>query len=192
MDPASKNALRALMKSLLSEVSQDQLLRASELICRNIADSMELFGHPQTIGVYSAHGQEIQLHHLHRLLSGKRIAYPKCRDDHQLSFHYVDDPGELRIGKYGIHEPAPEMHEELTPDSLDLILCPGLAFSKDGCRLGKGGGYYDRILEHFQGIKCGITMSSQVLDHIPHEPHDSMMDYLASEAGILITRPCSG
>jgi 5-formyltetrahydrofolate cyclo-ligase len=61
---------------------------------------------------------------------------------------------------------------------LDLILVPGLAFTSEGCRLGRGSGYYDRFLSKIPGttFKVGVCFDFQFLAELPHEPHDVKMD----------------
>jgi 5-formyltetrahydrofolate cyclo-ligase len=68
------------------------------------------------------------------------------------------------------------------PDAIDLILVPGLAFSKDRHRLGRGGGFFDRLLagRATDAFKLGICFSFQVLDSIPVEPHDIVMDAIVT------------
>jgi 5-formyltetrahydrofolate cyclo-ligase len=79
--------------------------------------------------------------------------------------------------------PRNELH---LPDQLDLILVPGLAFSKDRHRLGRGGGFFDRLLagRAANAFKLGICFSFQLLDHVPTEAHDVLMDAIATERQI--------
>lgn len=64
------------------------------------------------------------------------------------------------------------------PDSIDLILVPGLAFSKDRHRLGRGGGFFDKLLSGpaKDAFKVGICFSFQAIEDIPNEAHDAVMD----------------
>jgi len=66
----------------------------------------------------------------------------------------------------------------------DLLLIPGLAFTKEGHRLGRGKGYYDRYLENFSGTKIGICFEESILELIPVDPHDVVMNYVVSDLGI--------
>ena len=78
--------------------------------------------------------------------------------------------------------PKPELELHL-PETIDLILVPGLAFSRDRHRLGRGGGYFDRLLggRCAQAFKLGICFSFQVVDQMPSEPHDVIMDAVVTE-----------
>ena len=77
----------------------------------------------------------------------------------------------LRPGRFGILEPRPGA-EEIPRNQLDLILVPGVAFDAAGHRLGRGKGYYDRMLDGAAGHACGIAFAWQTLPDIPCEPHD--------------------
>jgi 5-formyltetrahydrofolate cyclo-ligase len=78
--------------------------------------------------------------------------------------------------------PKPE-HELQLPDQLDLVLVPGLAFSRDRRRLGRGGGFFDRLLGRRarEAFKVGICFSFQVLDQVPTEAHDTVLDAVVTE-----------
>jgi 5-formyltetrahydrofolate cyclo-ligase len=83
--------------------------------------------------------------------------------------------------------PKPE-HELHLPETIDLILVPGLAFSRDRHRLGRGGGFFDRLLggRGAQAFKLGDCFSFQVVDQMPNEPHDAIMDAVITQSETLI------
>ena len=83
------------------------------------------------------------------------------------------DAAGLVIDRYGLRSPAPPV-VELDPASLDVVLVPGVAFARDGRRLGRGGGYYDRFLAALPSTVhlVGICDSRQVRDDLPSEAHD--------------------
>ena len=106
---------------------------------------------------------------------------------------------ELVPGTLKIKEPQPERHKEMPLSNADLILCPGLAFGRDGSRLGHGGGYYDRALRALQEQDlplsiptCGVAFQNQVFGTVPYDHHDIAMDYLLTENGIHSTTPDRG
>jgi 5-formyltetrahydrofolate cyclo-ligase len=78
--------------------------------------------------------------------------------------------------------PSPKADLRL-PESIDLVLVPGLAFSQDRHRLGRGGGFFDRLLAGpaANAFKLGICFSFQLLDSIPAEPHDIVMDAVVTD-----------
>jgi 5-formyltetrahydrofolate cyclo-ligase len=90
---------------------------------------------------------------------------------------------ELKQGKFGIPEPVEPVWAEA--DELDLILVPGVAFDRAGTRLGRGGGFYDRLLPLYNATHVGICFDFQLVEKIPTEPHDCRMDLLVTETKIL-------
>jgi 5-formyltetrahydrofolate cyclo-ligase len=183
-----KSTLRSEMRTHLNQIPQSSIDVASEKICQQIALADGLLHEVQTIAVFAAHGPEISLEHLHELLPEKTWVYPLCQPQSRLTFHHIPSPSELIPGMLGIREPDTCKHAEVNLPSIDLILCPGLAFGNDGTRLGQGGGFYDRLLHRFHGMACGIAMTTQIIDTIPHEAHDIHMDYLITENGIQPTK----
>jgi 5-formyltetrahydrofolate cyclo-ligase len=77
----------------------------------------------------------------------------------------------------------------VSPQEIDVFLCPGLGFTPDGVRMGRGKGFYDRFLTaaRADAVRVGVTFASQILPRLPAEPHDLLMQYLATPEGI---RPC--
>jgi 5-formyltetrahydrofolate cyclo-ligase len=84
---------------------------------------------------------------------------------------------DIFTGKFGVSEPLMEL-EEIPLNKFDLVLVPGLAFDMSGNRLGRGKGFYDRILAQASGIKCGVGYDFQVLESIPVEAHDAKVDFI--------------
>ncbi|MBO8164071.1 MAG: 5-formyltetrahydrofolate cyclo-ligase [Brevibacillus sp.] len=93
----------------------------------------------------------------------------------------------LRKGAYGIPEPDPDMVPEADPKRLEAVIVPGVAFDRQGGRLGYGGGYYDRFLAACQQelLLVGLAFSIQLVDEVPRERHDVLLDYLVTEDGVL-------
>lgn len=84
---------------------------------------------------------------------------------------------DIVIGKFGVREPAAGC-AEIPLDSFDLVLVPGMAFDLQGNRLGRGQGFYDRLLGKVSGVKCGLSYDFQLLEQIPTEPHDAKVDFI--------------
>jgi len=84
---------------------------------------------------------------------------------------------DIAPGKFGVSEPLPNC-EEIPLNRFDLVLAPGMAFDLSGNRLGRGRGFYDRILAAASGVKCGVAYDFQLLEHIPTEPHDAKVDFI--------------
>jgi 5-formyltetrahydrofolate cyclo-ligase len=94
---------------------------------------------------------------------------------------------DIVIGKFGVREPAASC-TEIPWDRFDLMLVPGLAFDPHGNRLGRGQGFYDRILQSVSGIKCGVCYDLQLVDAVPVEPHDVRVDFVLTPGKIINAR----
>lgn len=111
------------------------------------------------------------------LAAGKSVLLPRYSPDHNeyIAAAVRDPENDLQAGRFGIPEPRP--HCPIRPlNQLDLVLVPGVGFDLTGRRLGRGQGYYDRLLAQVRGIKCGVAFDCQVVGKIPGEPHDAVMD----------------
>ena len=86
-------------------------------------------------------------------------------------------------GQYGIQEP--ENPFQVPTAGLDLIIVPGLAFDASGNRLGRGGGYYDRLLEGFNGTMAAVAFEFQLLPKIPHNSLDIPVNYIVTESKVV-------
>ena len=82
---------------------------------------------------------------------------------------------DTRVGRFGVREPV---GDDGGLKRLDLILVPGVAFDLDGWRLGRGKGYYDRLLATLAGPTCGVAFNEQIVGKVPVAPHDIQMDWL--------------
>ena len=94
----------------------------------------------------------------------------------------------LRIGKHGVREPASDQVMPL--DQMDMILVPGLAFDDAGKRLGRGGGFYDRLLAGMAGDvrRIGVCFDQQRANAVPVDAHDQRVDVLVTPAGVVECR----
>ena len=113
------------------------------------------------------------------VLMGKRVLLPKVVGD-ELELH-VYTPGSLQPGAYGIMEPTGEVFPVDSYHEIDLAVIPGVAFDRHGARLGRGKGYYDRLLPQLSNAyRIGICFPFQMLEHLPSEPHDVLMNEIVS------------
>jgi 5-formyltetrahydrofolate cyclo-ligase len=83
----------------------------------------------------------------------------------------LDLSRDLVVGKFGIREGA-DACQEIAVNQLDLVLVPGVAFDTRGRRLGRGKGFYDRLLASVRGTKCGVAFDEQLVDAVPVGPLD--------------------
>lgn len=99
-----------------------------------------------------------------------------------------DLAADLHPGRLGILEPQPHC-PPVDAIRLDFSLVPGLGFALNGRRLGRGKGFYDRMLARVGGLKCGLAFDEQVVEGIPWEPHDVCVDCLLTPARWWVVHP---
>ncbi|MDX1951722.1 MAG: 5-formyltetrahydrofolate cyclo-ligase [Verrucomicrobiota bacterium] len=111
---------------------------------------------------------------------GKRVTLPRYNQSKGIyEAAEVKSLEELQVGSYGIREPSASA-EMVALNRLDLVLIPGLGFDLHGHRLGRGRGFYDRLLAGLPGIKCGVAFDQQVISKLPIEPHDVILNSLVT------------
>jgi 5-formyltetrahydrofolate cyclo-ligase len=104
---------------------------------------------------------------------GVAVALPRFHPEEKgYAAHLVRDPHrDVVAGHFGIREPAPACPVHPI-NLLDVVLVPGVAFDLGGRRLGRGAGYYDRLLIGVRGTTCGVAFDEQISGELPVEPHD--------------------
>ena len=136
------------------------------------------------IAIYLSFPHEFQTQELieQALRDGKKVLIPKTYPKGRMDF-VVYDPQQLVKTSFGLLEPQGDL-EVVDASQIDLIHVPGLAFTTEGCRIGYGGGYYDRYLEHFTGHTLSTVYPCQVQDFIP-ENHDIPVQEVLIDEGNL-------
>lgn len=104
--------------------------------------------------------------------ANKKTVVPKIVN-HQMIFVPFDDGSSLQTGQLSIREPVTEV--AVSANKIDLVIVPGLAFTRSGARLGFGAGYYDRFLVHYTGKTIALALSPQIKQNIPIEAHDQLI-----------------
>lgn len=115
---------------------------------------------------------------------GVTVIVPRIEPDRRLSWHELDDATTWRRHPYGIDEPAGEPRPQGLAD-VDVVLVPALAVGRDGCRLGQGGGYYDRALAATDAALIAVVFDDEVLEAVPCEPHDLRVTAIATPSRLL-------
>lgn len=111
---------------------------------------------------------------------GKRVGLPRMLPEHQMEVRQYDPAIPMKSVAFGIREPSTDC--PLIPrEEIDLILVPAVCYDRQGYRLGFGGGYYDRWLEHFDGFRVGLCRQAVLREKVPTEAHDSRVDLLLTE-----------
>ena len=183
----NKDTIRKEIKDLINKY-KSTFASSSQKICKKIIES-EIYKTSTEIYAYMPLPDEVDLTEVIKtaLKDKKKVALPKIisKEDGIIKFFYLDPQKTLTQqtaeGTFGILEPDETL--PATPDSAQktLILVPGRAFTKEGDRLGRGKGYYDRFLDkkRLPNITvAGVCFGFQVLPEIPTDPNDIKMDVL--------------
>jgi 5-formyltetrahydrofolate cyclo-ligase len=163
------------------KAKRDHLPDVSDWVCANASGWLEERG-AKVVLAYKAFGREVSLEFLPRLLPFTRFLTTRVNAGHLLTLH--DFESATVPNKYGMLEPSAA---EPTVDAalVDAVLVPGLAFGRDGSRLGYGAGFYDRLLPSLHCPLVGVTREDLLLEQIPTEAHDVRMTHLVLETGIV-------
>ncbi len=192
-DQSSKSALRKKMKSVIAGLSQsvreEKDNRIAIMLRLFLVDfyNKNLASQNQSIlnlGVYSPLSDEVKWEKAFPLSENEeeiKLCYPSFESDGVMVFR-GSSIEELEMGRdFGVPIGAPK--ESSPVEVPEICLIPGLAFSKEGERLGRGKGYYDRYLEHYPGVKVGIAYSEQLEVEIPRDDHDQLLDGVVTDIG---------
>ncbi|MGV8827569.1 MAG: 5-formyltetrahydrofolate cyclo-ligase [Breznakibacter sp.] len=174
-----KKALRQLIRDRKKEYSAAYLANLSIPI-QGVIETMEVFHTSEIILAYWAMPDEVQTKLLINKWNGCKKFYLPVVVGDDLEFRLYEGAESLEArGKFNILEPTGPL---LPNDArVDMILVPGVAFTEKGARLGRGKGYYDRILSRFpEAYKLGMAFGFQVVDEIPMESHDCLMSGVVS------------
>ncbi len=123
------------------------------------------------------------------LTGGKKIVVPYCVDG-ELELFHLQSMDELAVGAYKILEPKAELRgrpdKRVEARDLDLVIVPGVAFDRDGGRLGHGFGYYDKLLNRARpdAPLVALAFDCQLFPHIPMQAHDIFMDKVVTETAV--------
>ena len=154
--------------------AEDKLFQSRNLFAA--IEATELFAKVECVALFVAMWDEVPtLEVLERWRKmGKRVVIPRVEDD--IMRYYDYHPDRMTEGAFGILEPVGDM--EVAPETIDLMIVPARAFTPQGDRLGRGGGFYDKYMsfEDFRAVKYGVAFSCQIFDTLPVDPHDIPVD----------------
>jgi len=118
---------------------------------------------------------------------GKRTLFPRVDGPGALTLHEVASWSDLSPGAYGIPEPRTDGRPRVDPMEVDVAIVPGVAWDAEGRRLGRGGGFYDRLLPQLRGLAWGVGFDAQWVGALPAEAHDARVAkaWVATPLGLL-------
>ena len=182
-----KNLIRKTVLGQRSALSAIEKFKAESVMLKSLLN-WEVFKKAGVIHIFISMPDEPDTRPIieHCWSSRKKIAVPVVLPDTYDLFHSeIKSLDDLVSGMHGTQEPHPERQIKINPESFDLVIVPGVAFDRQGGRLGHGKGYYDRFLELTNAFRLGLTFNRQLLETVPTELHDVPMNAILSESGIL-------
>ncbi len=186
----AKRALRSELIARRARLAPEARAERSRAIAERIGE-VRAFRDAQVVALYAALGTEVDPAEIARraMARGVRVAFPRvvAHGERKLAFAMCA-PVDLVRGPLGAAEP-PASAPPVDPRELGCIVMPGVAFSEDGLRLGRGGGYYDATLPALDAVpRVGLAFDVQIVPTLPREPHDAPMDAVVTETRVLSFR----
>ena len=173
-----KKELRSRVRAALKQMSEAEKAQHSTMI------ALALVVHPsvrdaRVLALFSPLPDEPQIGEIIDILAeGRTVLLPRIEGEVMNFYKY--SPSSLHKGAFGIMEPAEGT--PAIPSEIDVMVVPGVVFTPDGKRMGRGKGFYDRYMSQpgFRARKIGVCYAQQIADALPCEPHDIAMDEVIS------------
>lgn len=171
----SKPLIRKAVKERVAAMSETDKQREADVLFSYLENS-ELVRNSKKILLYHPMADEIDVTNAIQKWAGTKEIYLPAIEGDDIVIRQYKSEQDLKIGKYGILEPVGAVLDN--PEEIDLVIVPGRAFDIRGYRLGRGKGYYDRLLPKMRAIKIGVCFDCQYIFRVPAEEHDIPMDYV--------------
>lgn len=170
-----KRDLRKQVRAKLAVLGEAEKIVRSERLCQRLVDYFASRD-DKVVALFAPLDDEVRIWPLVESLSRScTVVLPRIFGD-VICFYPYANAKSVQTGAFGILEPigtAP-----VSPGEIDVMVVPGVAFTKVGARMGRGKGYYDKYIssQGFRAVKIGVCFAEQIVDSLPVEPHDVAMD----------------
>ena len=171
----NKSELRSMIRAKKRAMTEEMIVAKSEALARQFYETEE-YRNAKSIYGYLPYNQEVRTVPMleQALRDGKRVAVPKCYGD-EMRFLWMEDLNQVEKGYAGIPEPIAD--EPVADDATALVLMPGLAFDREGHRIGYGGGFYDKFLAQETGHPTlALCYDFQMQEQLDTEEFDIPVD----------------
>lgn len=173
-----KKELRQKIKLIKQQQTETDKTTQSALIFQQV-EQLNLFQNAEVVMLYWSMADEVQTHNfIEKWWQQKTILLPVVDGNTLKIKQYTGFNSMIRGEQFGILEPTGNEFNDL--DKIDMIIVPGVAFDKHNNRLGRGRGFYDKLLATTNALKLGVCFNFQVVDHVPTEEFDFKMDEVIS------------
>ena len=163
---------------------KEEIFKRSNKI-KNSLFSLQEYKKSKIVMFFVSFGSEVHTHDMIKeALKNKNVAVPKLVNNEIEPSIVIDFDSLIPSGKFGILEPIELM--KIAYKNIDLVLVPGIAFDKEGFRLGFGFGYYDKFLKKVpKAIKIGLAFDFQIVDKLPREEYDVPVDLIVTDREVI-------
>ena len=181
----NKKEIRSRYLEIRNGISSEERAQKSHDIIAKL-EELDEFQDAEHILFYYSHGSEVDVIPLiNKWTRDKKIYLPKLITKDEFAAMPFSEYDTLTLNKYKIPEPNSKPDEMGSENKLDLVLVPGVAFDKDGNRLGTGKGFYDRYLKKLKPIpRIGLAFEAQMLDQLPKDDYDENVHLVITESKI--------
>lgn len=177
-----KKELRKIIAQRKKNCSQEQLMTWSSNLLSKL-EAHPAFIQAKTILLYYSLPDEVKTHEfIERWKAEKQIILPVVIGPSELELRRYTGKQDLVKGAFGIEEPIGKIFNNF--QDIDLAIIPGVGFDFNGNRLGRGKGYYDRLLPKIKAYKIGICYQFQLFEEIPTDQYDCPMNEILTEKDI--------
>jgi 5-formyltetrahydrofolate cyclo-ligase len=184
----SKDALRARARATLRALAPEARAAAEAEIARRVWTVPEIAA-ARTLLLYASLPEEVATDAIADEARRRGIVpvYPRSLADRTMTLHAVGSADALRPGRFGIREPDADACPILRLEEVDAALIPGLAWDRAAHRLGRGAGYYDRMLADpaWRGFRCGLFFAAQEAPAVPRDAWDVRLHAIVSDREIV-------
>lgn len=177
-----KNEIRRKVKSLRLMLDEKDKMEAADMVFE-LLEKTAAFLMADKILMYHSLPDELSTHaFLKKWNSVKHFYLPRVNGVDLEILPY--DQTRLELGAFHIEEPTGE--DTVNVSEIELIIVPGVAFDRKGNRLGRGKGFYDRLLRNSRAAKIGVGYNFQLVEEIPVEEHDVPMNMIITTDGLIV------
>ncbi|KEK26197.1 5-formyltetrahydrofolate cyclo-ligase [Bacillus gaemokensis] len=183
-----KIRLRKQILEQMNSLSKEQHETLSEQIVFSLYEQEE-WKESETIGITLSMEHEVNTYTIieQAWREGKRVVVPKCnRDTRTMTFRQIINFDQLETVYMNLLEPIPTLTAEVDAEEIDLLFVPGVAYTRNGERIGYGGGYYDRYLAQYKGKTLSLAFAFQIVNDIPTEPFDQNVHKIITEKETIV------
>lgn len=177
-----KKELRRRVREELSALSPQELVRGDDALFARFLALPQVEAAKTIFAFWGIPGKEPDTSRLigELVRLGKTVGLPRMLPGHQMEVRRYEPDRPLVKVAFGISEPGEDC-PLIRREDVDLVLVPAVCYDRLGYRLGFGGGYYDRWLEGFPGVKVGLCRAAVLQERAPTEEHDAKVDVLLTE-----------